>query len=168
MIKMVVTDIDGTIADKDANISLNVRNSIKKLKEKGIKVVLSTGRMFRATYPVLEDLELDTPIISYQGGFVKEFYGEQKVLYAKYTDKTLAHEVIDYFRSKNIHINVYVNDVLFVEKEDEYIKKYIENRNIVYNVVNDLKEVDMTAQSFGNRYGCRKNKNHNGRTKRKI
>ena len=145
MIKLVVTDIDGTIADKDANISQKVRNSINKLKAKGVKVVLATGRMFRAAYPVLEDLKLDTPIISYQGGFVKEFYGEQKVLYSKYTDKTLAYEVIDYFRSKNIHINVYVNDVLYVEKEDEYVKKYVENRNIIYKVVNDLKNLDING-----------------------
>ena len=145
MIKLVVTDIDGTIADKDANISQKVRTSIEKLKAKGIKVVLATGRMFRATYPVLEDLKLDTPIISYQGGLVKEFYGEQKVLYSKNTDKTLAHEIIDYFRSKNIHINIYVNDVLYVEKEDEYIKKYIENRNIVYSVADDLKKTDMNG-----------------------
>ena len=145
MIKLVVTDIDGTIANKDAIISLNVRNTIKKLQDKGIKVVLATGRMFRATYPVLEDLHLDTPIISYQGGLIKEFYGQQKVLYAKYTDKTLACEIIDYFRSKDIHINVYVNDVLYVEKDDEYIKKYVDNRNIVYSVVNDLKNVDMNG-----------------------
>ena len=145
MIKMVVTDIDGTIADKDANISQSVRNSIDSLSKKGVKVVLATGRMFRATYPVLLDLNLDTPIISYQGGFVKEYFNEQKVLYAKYTDKTLAHETIDYFRSKNIHINIYVNDTLFVESDDDYIKKYIENRNIVYTVVNDLKKVDMTG-----------------------
>ena len=32
--------------------------------------------MFRATYPVLKDLNLDTPIISYQGGLVKEYEGE--------------------------------------------------------------------------------------------
>ena len=145
MIKMVVTDIDGTIADKDANISKNVRESVKKLCDKGVKVVLATGRMFRATYPVLNDLGLDTPIISYQGGLVKEYKGEQKVLYAKYTDKQKAHEVIDYFRAKNIHINVYVNDVLYVENDDEYIKKYIENRNIVYTVVDDLKQVEMNG-----------------------
>lgn len=142
---MVVTDIDGTIADKDANISTSVRNTIKKLCDRGIKVVLATGRMFRATYPVLVDLNLNTPIISYQGGFVKEYNGEQKILYAKYTDKTKAHEVIDYFREKNVHINVYVNDVLYVENDDEYIKKYIENRNIVYTVVDDLKKVDMNG-----------------------
>ncbi len=145
MIKMVVTDIDGTIADKDANISNNVRESISKLIKKGVKVVLATGRMFRATYPVLVDLELNTPIISYQGGFVKEYYGEQKVLYSKYTDVSLAHEVIDYFREKNVHINVYVNDVLFVENDDEYIKKYVENRNIVYTVVDNLKTVNMNG-----------------------
>ena len=142
---MVVTDIDGTIVDKDSNISLNVRKTIKKLQEKGVKIILATGRMFRATYPVLEDLNLDTPIISYQGGLIKEFYGEQKTLYAKYTNVDLAHEIIDFFRSKNTHINVYVNDVLFVEKEDEYIKKYIENRNIVYKLVDDLKKLDMNG-----------------------
>ena len=145
MIKMVVTDIDGTIVKADSTCSNAVRSTIKRLSEKKIKVVLATGRMFRATYPVLMDLGLKTPIISYQGGFVKEYYGEQKTLYAKYTDKAHALEVIDYFRSKNIHINVYVNDVLYVENDDEYIKKYIENRNIVYTVVDDLKSVDMTG-----------------------
>ena len=145
MIKMVVTDIDGTIVKADSTCSKEVRNTIKKLSQKGVKVVLATGRMFRATYPVLKDLGLDTPIISYQGGLVKEYSSEQKVLYAKYTDKNLAHDVIDYFRSKNIHINVYVNDVLYVENEDEYIKKYIENRNIVYTVVDDLKKGDKTG-----------------------
>ena len=103
---MVVTDIDGTIVDKDSNISLNVRKTIKKLQEKGVKIILATGRMFRATYPVLEDLNLDTPIISYQGGLIKEFYGEQKTLYAKYTNVDLAHEIIDFFRSKNTHIKI--------------------------------------------------------------
>ena len=145
MIKMVVTDLDGTIVNADSDISKTDRQTINKLNKKGVKVVLATGRMFRATYPVLEDLELDTPIIAYQGGLVKEFYGKQDVLYAKYTDKTLAHEVIDYFRSKNVHINIYVNDVLYVENDDEYIKKYIENRNIVYTVVDDLKKVEMNG-----------------------
>ena len=145
MIKMVVTDIDGTIADKDALISPAVRKSISDLSKSGVKVVLATGRMFRATYPVLEDLNLDTPIISYQGGLVKEYFGEQKILYAKYTDKKLAFEIIEYFRSKNIHINIYVNDVLFVENDDDYIKKYIENRNIVYTVVDDLKKIDLNG-----------------------
>ena len=125
MINMVVTDIDGTIADADANISQKVRTSINKLKDKGVKVVLATGRMFRATYPVLVDLALDTPIISYQGGLIKNYYGKQEILYAKYTNNILAHEIIDYFRSKNIHINVYVNDTLYVENNDDYIKKYI-------------------------------------------
>ena len=145
MIKMVVTDIDGTIADKDANISQKVRKTIDKLVKKGVKVVLATGRMFRATYPVAQDLNLDTPLITYQGGFIKEYKDEQKILYNKSTDISKAHEVIDYFRSKNIHINIYVNDVLYVENDDEYIKKYIENRNIVYTVVDDLKQVEMNG-----------------------
>lgn len=143
MIKMIVTDIDGTIVDFNSNTSAKVKETINKLTKKGIKVVLATGRMFRATYPVLEDLNLNTPIISYQGGLIKDFYNDKKVLYSKYTDVTLAHEIIDYFRENDIHINLYVNDILYVEKDDFYIKKYIENRNIIYTVVDDLKKVEM-------------------------
>lgn len=144
---MIVTDIDGTILKADATCSAAVRKSIKDLIDSGIKVVLATGRMFRATYPVADDLGIRTPIISYQGGLIKEYNGNGdkngKILYSKYTDKDLAHEAIDYFRANGTHINIYVNDTLYVEKDDTYIRKYVENRNIVYTVVKDLKQVPM-------------------------
>ena len=45
MIKMVATDIDGTILKWSFDYSPEVKQAIKKLQQKGIKVVLVTGRM---------------------------------------------------------------------------------------------------------------------------
>ena len=72
MIKLVATDIDGTIFIPEKEFTQGVKGCIKKLSQKGIKVVLVTGRMNAAAIKIARDLELDTPVVSYQGGLVTE------------------------------------------------------------------------------------------------
>jgi len=143
MIKLVVTDIDGTIFHYDGTCSNKVKDTIKKLGEKGIKLVLATGRMYKSTFPIAQELGLKTPVSCYQGALVQNFYENQDVLYSQYTDKEKALDIIDYFRSNDIHINVYVDDVLYVEEDDDYIKEYSSSKKIDYQVVDDLKTIDM-------------------------
>ena len=71
MIKMIATDIDGTILKWGLNFTPELKNCIKNLSSNGIKVVLVTGRMHIAAMPVARELGLNTPIISYQGGLIK-------------------------------------------------------------------------------------------------
>ena len=80
-IKMLVLDIDGTIFKKDYTASERVKQTLKSLVKKGIKVVLCTGRMYAATKQIAKELELNTPVISYQGGLVKNFLNDEKTLF---------------------------------------------------------------------------------------
>ena len=80
MIKMLVLDIDGTIYRSDYTASEAVKAAIRGLVARGIKVVLATGRMYAAAVHVAREFGLNTPIISYQGGLVKEFYDSDKTL----------------------------------------------------------------------------------------
>ena len=77
MIKLVATDIDGTLLIPEGNFTEGVKQCVRKLCNKGIKVVLVTGRMNAAATRIAKDLGLDTPVVSYQGGLIK------------YQDKTL-------------------------------------------------------------------------------
>ena len=132
MIKMVATDIDGTIANWDGEFSPAVRNCLKILSNKGIKVVLVTGRMHSSAIHVAKDLELTTPIISYQGGLVKDLDG--KTLYQQNLNSDYAKEIIKWAGENNIHINLYIDDKLYVNKDDEIIKKYVDGKYIDYTV----------------------------------
>lgn len=134
MIKMVATDIDGTILGGDFEFKPSVKNCIKKLQEKGIKVVLVTGRMHCASEKIAEELGVTTPVISYQGGLVKEICGKQNTLYHCHLNTKRAHEIIKWAQSNNIHINLYMDDILYVEKDDEIIKRYTKARFIDYKV----------------------------------
>lgn len=132
MIKMVATDIDGTILGGNFIFTQEVKDCIKCLTENDIKVILVTGRMHSATVHVAKELGLDTPIISYQGGLVKTQQGE--VLYEKTLDINKAREIIIWAKANNIHINLYMNDQLFVEKDNESIRRYTAERDIPYTV----------------------------------
>lgn len=134
MIKMVATDIDGTILGENFEFSPAVINCVQNLTKKGIKVVLVTGRMHLSALKLAKKLGLNTPIVSYQGGLIKEQSGE--TLYQKNLDPKRAEQVIKWAKDNNIHINLYIDDVLYVENDDIAVKRYTGERYIPYEVCN--------------------------------
>lgn len=124
-IKLIATDIDGTILKYNFEFNQEVKDCIKNLTEDGVKVVLVTGRMHSATTYVSEELGLQTPIVSYQGGLVK--WGEE-VLYEKHLNAKRAKEIIKWAEVNDVHLNLYMDDKLYVEKDDEVIRRYTGER----------------------------------------
>lgn len=143
MIKMLVLDIDGTIYRKNFSASDAVKKTLKELVEKGIKVVLATGRMFSATKPVAEDIGLTEPVICYQGGYIKECNKNGKVLLKENVAPDYAIEIIQILREKNIHCNVYMDDKLVVENDNETIRQYTDERNVDYEVVKSFDDIKL-------------------------
>ncbi len=144
MIKMIATDIDGTIANLRGEFSPAVRNCIKNLEDNGVKVVLVTGRMHSSAIHVARDLGLTTPIISYQGGLIKDIDG--KTLYRKNLNSDYAKKIIKWARENNVHINLYIDDILYVEEDNDTVKQYTNGKHIDYNVCNfddlEIKDVN--------------------------
>ena len=132
MIKMVATDIDGTILGKNFIFTPEVKTCIKTLTQCGVKVVLVTGRMHPATVPAAKELGLTTPIVSYQGGLVKEQDGT--VLYEKTLNPGKALEIILWAKQNDVHLNLYMNDELFVEEDNDAVRRYTAERDIPFTV----------------------------------
>lgn len=57
---LVALDVDGTIIDFDGNLTISVRDTLAKVVDAGIHVVLATGRSLVATQPILDELGLDS------------------------------------------------------------------------------------------------------------
>lgn len=141
MIKMIATDIDGTILKWGLDFTPKMKKCIEKLKNAGVKIVLVTGRMHCATLPVARELGLDTPIISYQGGLIKDF--DNNTLYQRNLDSSYAKEIIRWARENNIHINLYLDDKLYVEQDNDIVKSYTDGKFIDYTVCNfDTLEIE--------------------------
>lgn len=132
MIKMVATDIDGTILPFHSEFSENLKSCIKRLEKEGIKVILVTGRMHSSTVPLSDKLGLKNPIISYQGGLIKDYSGI--TLFRTNLPSGTAKEIINWARNNDVHLNLYIDDNLFVENDNDIIKYYIKGKFVDYKV----------------------------------
>lgn len=132
MIKLVATDIDGTILGKSRVFTDKVKNCIKTLENKGVKVILVTGRMNAAAQKIARELNLKTPLVSYQGGLIIDH--ENNVLYERLLPEPIVDKILDWAKKNDVHINFYANDVLYSEKDCYEIQRYSKYQNLDYIV----------------------------------
>ncbi len=79
LIKLIVLDIDGTISDRATNaINPEIKAAIQSVINKGIKVILNTGRDYDEALIIAKELNVDTPIICNYGKYIKH---NRKLIY---------------------------------------------------------------------------------------
>jgi hypothetical protein len=122
-IKLIAIDLDDTLLHDDLTISMRAKEAIKKVIAKGVTVTLATGRMFAAALPYARELGLNVPLITYQGAMVKCVNGE--LIYHQTIPLDTAQEVADYVRFRGYHLNVYVDDKLFMEQNSPEARHYV-------------------------------------------
>ncbi|MBL3717046.1 Cof-type HAD-IIB family hydrolase [Lactococcus muris] len=79
MIKLIALDLDGTLLNSKKKISAQNIEAIQAARQKGVEVVLTTGRPLAAIQPFLETLEMldfDDFSITFNGGLVQRNTGE--------------------------------------------------------------------------------------------
>ncbi|MCC7145607.1 MAG: HAD-IIB family hydrolase [Phycisphaeraceae bacterium] len=64
---MVALDVDGTLLSSDRKITPRVLDAIAKVRAQGVRVVLASARPPRGLYSLYRQLNLDTPLVSYNG-----------------------------------------------------------------------------------------------------
>jgi HAD superfamily hydrolase (TIGR01484 family) len=66
--RLLALDLDGTLLNDRSEISPGNAEWIRRAQEAGVTVCLSTGRGFVSALPYAEQLKLDTPMITVNGG----------------------------------------------------------------------------------------------------
>lgn len=90
MIKLVVTDVDGTIVGKDEILYQEMIDKVKQLKNQGIYYTIATGRVDGLVKEYVSKLELEVPYIACNGGTIIK------------GDKTIKRETIPLYELKKI------------------------------------------------------------------
>ncbi len=139
MINFVAIDVDDTLINRDLDITPANKLAIDKLREKDIIVTLATGRMFRSALPYAEELGMDLPLITYHGALIKQAQSKE-VLHHCPVPMDLATQIIRLAKDKDVQLNLYINDELIVESENEYTDYYKSVAQVPCKVVGDLED----------------------------
>lgn len=122
MIKMFVTDIDGTLLPTGGSVSTKNVEAVQAMTAAGVKVVLATGRMYCAALAIAAQLKVPVPIIAYNGALIKSSTGE--ILHTHYMDEAIVLKLIDFFEEHGRHIQSYSDDVLYVPERNSGVEYY--------------------------------------------
>jgi len=68
--KLIALDMDGTVLNDEQKISAGNRDAIREAAEAGVTVMFATGRGIQRTKPYVEELGLESPIVTVNGGEV--------------------------------------------------------------------------------------------------
>lgn len=120
--KLFVTDMDGTLLNSKHEISAGNKHAIKRAVEAGVVFTIATGRMYASTLPYAKELELDVPIITYNGALIKTAAGKE--LYASYLDEALVKELLDFGQEQGLYTHLYSDDVLYFRENEEHAQYY--------------------------------------------
>lgn len=140
MIKLIISDMDGTLLKNDLSVSNNNLEAIKKIREKGIKFLVATGRPDQLMKEYVDLLGLNEPFIMYNGTVIGHPFMETRV-YEKHLSTTDAYEIINYMESNDILYMVYTKDAII--SKPHYRSDFFKKRNDKLDVTHQSNIVDI-------------------------
>lgn len=141
MFKVVVSDLDGTLLNKQHQISARTRETVRRLVEQGIKFVVATGRHHVDVRSFRDALDLDIYLITSNGAVVHDKQGN--LVFNQPLPAEIAAELIALERDPAIHLNVYQGDEWIVEEEQPWLLQFHDESGFTYRLVDDLKQEPM-------------------------
>ncbi|WP_294561156.1 HAD family hydrolase [uncultured Traorella sp.] len=128
-IKLIVTDMDGTLLDYKDEISMENIQALMTAQQKGIQVILASGRSHRRLLPYAQKLHLNE-----YGGLLIEVNGmaiydpktnKRRIFQQLHRDEVM--DICNYLSAFDVEIQVYfddgfycyIPDVLYIYKREE-------------------------------------------------
>ena len=141
MIKMIVTDLDGTLLNKKGKVSRYTRKQLKKYKDKGLIITIATGRIYSMAVVALKSIKYVDYIITDNGACVYDI-NLKKYIYSNYISRNIVKNIYNMFNESIKYIN-------FCDKN--YVFKYTEEKlNLPrrFKVINSYKKIDSKAKDI--------------------
>jgi len=142
-IRLLVLDIDGTIAGQSNDIREPVKQAIRSAQAKGIQVAIATGRMYCSALRFHQAVGSTLPILAYQGAWIQDPI-TQKIHQHLPVSRATAEQLLDYFESDALRsllsVHFYINDQLYVREVTSETQIYAKRADIQPIPVGDLRK----------------------------
>lgn len=143
MIRLLVLDIDGTIAGISNEVREPVKQAVRAAQARGIQVAIATGRMYRSALRFHSAIGSTLPLMVYQGALIKD--PMTQTVHRHWTlSQHLALQLLDYFEQPELRdllsVHVYINDQLYVREITAETELYGARSDIQPIPVGDLRQ----------------------------
>jgi Cof subfamily protein (haloacid dehalogenase superfamily) len=147
-IKLVVSDVDGTLTNSYDYLGKKTIEYVSKLKEKGVFFTLATQRMHSSIIEIAKQLNVEIPIITVNGALIQDLKGN--VLYKSVINPDYVRKAIFFADRYFVRIALCcTNEIVYTENNSvlsDFMRRIGTNYKLVHSYepyVNDVLEIIM-------------------------
>ena len=165
--QLIALDMDGTLLNKDFQITKGCQEAIGKALQLGKVVSISTGRSLTEMKPYLQNLKGVRYLILESGAVVYDLK-EEKILFQKTFKTSDVHKIYQAFLKQDMMMHIFINGYSYATKEHmyqmdkyqmgKYQKTFVLNNSGIENVEetlniheNEIEKINLYHQSPTNR-----------------
>ena len=130
MYKLIAIDLDGTMLNSYGIVTENTKKAIKRTIQKGIDVIIASGRPIDSIKTIANEIESKNYFIAGNGALIYDIQKDEN-LYENYLNKEKVLEIIRMCEENSILYNVYTDKTILAK-----VLKY----NVLYYYKENLKK----------------------------
>ncbi len=128
MLKLLAIDLDGTLLNSYGDISNENKEAIKYALNKGVEVVLASGRDPSTMQKISRELGIENYLIAGNGASVYDIKA-QKNIYENFIDTNKALKIIKMCKENSIFFNLYTDKGIITESLNFNVKVFNNENN---------------------------------------
>src|SRR5690606_15505594 len=139
-VRMVVTDMDGTLLNSDHEVSSKFFAQFQELKKQDIKFVAASGRQYFSIIEKLDAIKEDIIVVAENGAYVRE---QEKEILATPLNNSTIKEVLELPKGlEGVHIVLCGKMNAYINGESEVFQQKLREYYSEYTVLDDLAAFD--------------------------
>ncbi len=146
--KLLAIDLDKTLLDNNHRISKRNYYALKRCHEKGIYIILASGREVETIDKFSDELGIYDPIIACVGAIVcgEKKNGKRDILYHSPLPSGIVDDVMEYTKSMGWCLTVHYPDKILALEQNKYTDIYHNQTSATFTFVKDFYDVIKKSQ----------------------
>lgn len=150
MYKLVTVDLDGTLLNSYGEVTENTKEKIKKTQEKGVEIMIASGRPIDSIKTIAEEINSKKYFIAGNGAIIYDIQKE-KIIYEKYIPRQKIIEIAKICEENNISYNIYTEkNIITQDLKYNVLYYYKENLKKDANKITSIIKVDSILEYVKN------------------
>lgn len=121
MVKLFVSDMDGTLLNEEHVISERTANAIRKIQQSGIEFVIATGRAYNSARPMLDAHKIRCKMINLNGAAVYDLNGNIETKIQLEVDTV--HAMLKHLDETNTNYSIMTEQYFYVDDKESFTKR---------------------------------------------
>ena len=138
-INALITDLDDTLLTRDHQMTERTKQALIRVQQRGVKVILASGRMAASMRPFVDGIGSKCPYIVNNGALIVDPVTND-IIFRNEVDSFTAKEVLLWLESEGLYCQIYGGDNWFYAEKSEYADAYSQSSGVPGTIAGRLSD----------------------------